>query len=93
MKFSRRDVQALERENAQLTAANAYLAADNANLRAKSEKLLAACQVMIDELAGTTLEHRAEDGTTRRGRFFDVLAFDEMQRAVGTDSGGRPHVQ
>lgn len=93
MKFSRRDVQALERQNAQLKAANAYLAADNANLREKSEKLLASCQVMIDELAGTTMEHHAEDGTVRRGRFFDVLAFDNLGSVVARGDGGGPHVQ
>lgn len=93
MKLGRRDAEAIVRENAQLQAENTILRAENVDLRLRSEKLLASCQVMIDELAGTTLEHRAEDGTVRRGRFFDVLAFDEMQRAVGTDSGGRPHVQ
>jgi len=92
MKLGRRDAEAIVRENAQLQAENTLLRAENTDLRQRSEKLLASCQVMIDELAGATLEHHAEDGTIRRGRFFDVLAFDEMQRAIGTDSGGC-HVQ
>jgi len=92
MKLGRRDAESIVRENAQLKAENTLLRVDNDMLRERSTKLLAACQVMIDELAGTTMEHHAEDGTVRRGRFFDVLAFDEMQRAVGTDSGGS-HVQ
>jgi len=86
MKFSRRDTTALQRENAALLA-------ELVVTRQQHAALQASCRCVIDELSKAELIHKHPDGTTRRGRFFEVLAFDEMQRAVGTDSGGQAHVE
>jgi len=93
-KFSRRDMQALEREVIALKAENALLHADNANLRERSVKLLAGVQRMMDELGKTTMEHHTEEGIVRRGPFWDVLAIDGLETwCVGNDSGGPHRVQ
>ncbi len=83
-KFSRRDMQALERENAALRTELAAVRASKAQLEAQARRV-------VDELAKTEAIHHHPDGTTRRGRFFDVLAMANIE-SLGVRDGGH-HVE
>jgi len=54
------------------------LQTENIRLTAYCAELAASLATIINELSKTTLEHQAPDGTTRRGRFMDVLFFDDL---------------